>query len=110
MIYQVVLADSAKADADRIDEWVTRVAPFRGPAWFERLVAQMASFERLPYRCPIAWEGKRLSREIRCLHFGRSRNIDRILYVIDEAAKVVRILHIRHGAAGYGVPPGLASE
>ena len=38
MAYQVVLADSAKADADRIYDWVVERAPVRGPEWFEETV------------------------------------------------------------------------
>ena len=36
--YQVVLADSAKADANRIYDWVVEQAPVRGPEWFEELI------------------------------------------------------------------------
>ena len=38
MEYDVVLADSAKADADSIYRRVAEAAPLRGPEWFEELL------------------------------------------------------------------------
>ena len=35
MAYQVALADTAKADANRIYDWVVERAPLRGPEWFD---------------------------------------------------------------------------
>jgi hypothetical protein len=52
--YQVVLADAAKADANRIYDWVVERAPIRGPEWFERLIDRLYSLEEFPYRCPCS--------------------------------------------------------
>jgi plasmid stabilization system protein ParE len=96
--YQVVLADSAKADAEQIYDWVSERAPVRGPEWFEELIDCLYSLESLPLRCPLAREAEAAKREIRCLLFGKRRNAYRILYEVDEARQSVFVLHIRHGA------------
>jgi plasmid stabilization system protein ParE len=96
--YQVVLADTAKADANRIYDWVLEQAPLRGPEWFEELVDCLYSLETFPYRCPLAREAERAKREIRCLVFVKRRGAYRILYEVNEARQMVYILHIRHGA------------
>jgi plasmid stabilization system protein ParE len=96
--YQVVLAETAKADANEIYDWVVERAPIRGPEWFSELIDRLYSLEELPYRCPLAREAKEAGREIRCLLFGRRKHAYRILYEVDEARQIVDILHIRHGA------------
>ena len=98
MAYQVVLADSAKADANRIYDWVVERAPVRGPEWFQELLDSMYSLEQLPNRCPLAREAGEAKRDIRCLLFGKRRGVYRILYEVDEKRQMVWILHIRHGA------------
>ena len=98
MAYQVALADSAKADATRIYDWVVEQAPVRGSEWFEELIGSLYSLEELPHRCPMALEAAEAQREIRCLLFGKRRGVYRILYEVDEKRQMVWILHIRHGA------------
>jgi len=96
--YRVVLADAAKADVDRIYDWVIERAPIRGPEWFEELIDGLYSLEELPHRCPLAREVEVSGREIRCLLFGKRRHVYRILYEVSEARQTVWVLHIRHGA------------
>lgn len=112
MDYRVVLADSAKADAYAIYDRVVAAAPHRGPLWFEKLMECLYSLESLPLRCPLAREAAKAGREIRCLLFGKGRNIYRILYEVSEAEKTVRVLHIRHGARSDLLPGeiGLISD
>ncbi len=98
MAYQVALADSAKADADQIYDWVIERAPLRGPEWFEELIDCLYSLEEQPNRCPLAREAEMAKRDIRCLLFGKHRVVYRILYQVDEPRKTVWVLHIRHGA------------
>jgi plasmid stabilization system protein ParE len=96
--YQVVLADTAKADANEIYDWVVERSPIRGPEWFSELIDCLYSLEELPYRCPVAREAKEANREIRCLLFGKRKYVYRILYEVDETQKIVGVLHIRHAA------------
>ena len=98
MAYRVVLADSAKADANAIYERVAAEAPHRGRLWFEDLVGCLYSLDHIPMRCPLARESAKTGREIRCLHFGKGRSVYRILYEVDEPRHTVWVLHGRHGA------------
>jgi plasmid stabilization system protein ParE len=98
MLYRVALADSAKADASAIYERIVDAAPLNGPVWFEALLESLYLLEKLPYRCPLAREAHQARREIRCLLFGKRRNVYRILYEVDDSMETVWILHIRHGA------------
>ena len=43
--YRVVLAETAKADANQIYDWVVERTPIRGPEWFEELVDCLYSLE-----------------------------------------------------------------
>jgi len=96
--YHVALADSAKADADALYARVVAAAPLRGAEWFEQLLESLYSLRKMPHRCSLAVEAHKAKREIRCLLFGKRRNVYRILYEIDETKRIVWILHIRHGA------------
>ena len=98
MAYQVALADTAKADANSIYDWVSKKTPMRGPEWFEELLDYMYSLEEMPSRCSLAREAAEAKRQIRCLHFGKRRHVYRILYEVDESRRTVWILHIRYGA------------
>ena len=98
MAYQVVLAETAKAEANQIYDWVVERAPIRGADWFEELIASLYSLETFPYRCPLAREAAEARREVRCLLFGSRKHAYRILYEVDEARQTVWILHIRHSA------------
>jgi plasmid stabilization system protein ParE len=108
VFYQVALADTAKADADRIYEWVVERAPLRGPEWFEELIDCLYSLEYQPQRCPLAREAEEVRREVRCLIFGEGRGTYRILYEVDGKGQTVWVLHIRHGALQYLGPDELA--
>jgi plasmid stabilization system protein ParE len=98
MQYRVVLADSAKADAENLYQWVTERAPLQGPEWFEKLLECLYSLDRSPNRCPLAPEARRSHREIRNLLYGKRARVYRILFEIDEERKTVWVLHIRRGA------------
>jgi toxin ParE1/3/4 len=52
------------------------------------------SLDERPERTPATPENKTL----RDLLFGKKPNVYRIIYAIDQRARVVRVLHIRHGA------------
>jgi plasmid stabilization system protein ParE len=108
MEYRVVLADSAKADAEILYHWVIERAPLRGPEWFERLLDCLYSLNNSPGRCPLAPEARRSHRAIRNLLDGKRRNVYRILFEIDEERHTVWVLHIRRGARAPLGPEELA--
>ncbi len=64
----------------------------------EELIDHLYSLERFPSRCPFARAAKRIRRPIRCLSFGKPRNVYRILFEVGKSSKTVWILHIRHCA------------
>lgn len=98
MRFRVLLADSAKAEAHAIYEWVISQAPGRGESWFQALLDAHYSLENQPLFCPLAREAAEARRAVRCLLFGKRRGVYRILYEVDAARPIVWILHIRHGA------------
>jgi hypothetical protein len=73
-------------------------APLRGAEWFEELMDSLRSLDKLPHRCPLAREARKAKREIRCLLFGKRRNVYRILFEVEDAKRAVWILPIRHAA------------
>ena len=94
MDYSVALADSAKADADLRYARIVAAAPLRGPISLEELLQSIRSLSRMPCRSPRVSK----SRKVRCLLFGKHRDVYRILYEIDKRNRGVIVLHIRHGA------------
>ena len=98
MAYQVVLAETAKADANQIYDWIVWKASVRGPNWFEELIDCLYSLEQFPYRCPLAREAAESRHAIRRLLFGSRNDVYRIFYEVEEARQTVWILHIRHEA------------
>jgi len=98
MAYRVDIARSAEAELEALYLWVVERAPQQGAAWFNGLEETIASLDRLPERCPVAPESFDPRRPVRVLHYGRRRHVYRILYWIDQAARVVYVLHVRRGA------------
>ena len=98
MAYLVRTLPPAEADAERIYDWVISRAPHRGPMWFNGLEAAVASLAENPQRCHRAPEAKEFDEDIRQLLYGKRHGTYRILFRIDESAKRVDILHIRHGS------------
>jgi plasmid stabilization system protein ParE len=98
MEYRVVLADSARTDAESLYQWVIERAPLRGPEWFEELMDSLYSLDRNPNRCPLAPEARGTRREIRTLVYGKRGRFYRVIFEVDEERRTVWILHIRRGA------------
>jgi toxin ParE1/3/4 len=66
--------------------------------WFEQLMDSVRALRTHPHRCPLAREARKAQREIRNLLFGKRKHVYRILFEVDEQARTVNVLHIRHGA------------
>ena len=62
--------------------------------WYMGLQAEILSLRELPNRSPVAPENKRL----RHLLYGRKPHIYRVMFRVLKKARVVEVLHIRHGA------------
>jgi len=98
MAYRVELARNAEAELEELYLWVIERAPTQGAAWFNGLERAILSLEQLPSRFRIAPESFDRDQPIRVLNYGRGRHVYRVLFTIDEGAKLVRVLHIRRGA------------
>lgn len=96
MEYRVEITKTAEADLDRLYRWVISRAPHQGANWFNGLESAARTLDRQPKRCRIAPES--LDNPVRMLHYGRRRDTYRIFFTVDEARRLVQVLHIRHGA------------
>lgn len=90
--HKVIIHRHAVADLEKYYRYVRQRGGNQASAWYQRFVDQLRSLERKPQRCPIARESKRVSLEVRELHFGRRPNVFRVLFTIDD--DTVRILRI----------------
>ena len=98
MAFRVELTKSAEADLEALYLWVKGRAPHQGAAWFNRLEQAILSLGQHPARCPIASESADPKRPVRVLHYGRARQVYRVLFWIDGADRAVYVLHVRRGA------------
>jgi plasmid stabilization system protein ParE len=94
MTHKVIILAEAAREAEAAYTYIAEHAPETAVDLYNRLLDAMFSLEMLPNRHPIAPESEFLDREARQLIYGNYR----ILYVVEDRPKVVRILHVRHGA------------
>jgi plasmid stabilization system protein ParE len=92
--YLVEVTGRAFADLDAIYEFIDAESCTAAWAWFNELEDLIHSLDRLPNRGARPPEDKSL----RQLFHGNKPHIYRIIYPVDEAARRVNSLHVRHGA------------
>ena len=92
MNYQVITEPRAEADIHEAFRWIAEDSPKNALRWQQGLEAAIDSLETFPERCSLAPENEVFHYEIRQLLCGNYR----ILFTIQ--ARVVHILHARHGA------------
>ena len=94
MAYLVDITEPALADAEEYVRFIRDVKkePEAAERWFRGLVQAIYSLEELPERCPVVPEHEEFSFEIRHLIYFSHR----IIFRVEEAARIVRILHVRH--------------
>jgi plasmid stabilization system protein ParE len=90
----VHLAPRALKDAEDIYGYIAREAPVAAEHWVAELFEVIESLARFPRRCAPATEEPVLRVGLRQMVFGNYR----ILFTVDEEARVVNVPHIRHGA------------
>ena|ERR1700722_6556697 len=73
---------------------IAKDSPANAARWFERLNEAVDSLDLFPHRCGRARESDFLRLDLRQYIYGSYR----IVFSIEEEAKIVRILYIRHGA------------
>jgi len=97
MEYRVELTDRAKRDLIWLFTQINAAESARANRWFNGLERAIDTLAELPHRCPTAPEGDG-KRPLRHLLYGKKPHIYRVIYEIDEPARAVHILTIRHGA------------
>jgi len=110
MAYRVELAKSAEAQLEELYLWVVERAPGQGAAWFNGFERAIRSLEQLPGRCRIAPESFDPDQPVRVLNYGRKPYVYGVFFIIDETAKIVRVVHIRRGARQRPAPGELKGE
>jgi len=98
MAYRVDLAKNAEAELEELYLWVVERAPSQGAAWFNGLERAILALEQLPRRFRIAPESFDRDQPVRVFNYGRSPHVYRVFFTIDESTKLVRVVHVRHGA------------
>jgi hypothetical protein len=110
MAYRVELAKNATIELEGLYLWVVERAPSQGAAWFNDLEQAILSLERLPNRCPVARESFDPDQPVRVLNYGRSSQVYRAFFTIDESDKIVRVVHIRRAARQRATPADLKND
>ncbi|SRR6266849_4689058 len=94
MQYLVRVTNPALRDLEDVYQSIEADASARAFAWFNGLAETIHSLEELPDRGSVIPESKKL----RHLHFRNKPHVYRIIYVVDKRNRIVKVLHIRHGA------------
>jgi plasmid stabilization system protein ParE len=110
MRFRVEIARAAEADLEQLFLWVVERAPHQGAAWFNGLERAILALDQHPERCPIAPESINLAQPVRVLLYGRKPHLYRVFFVVDQAARAVRVLHVRHGARQRATPGDLSAD
>jgi toxin ParE1/3/4 len=104
--YRVRLTHRAERDLDLLFEAIGAERYEAALKWYQGLKAAILSLERSPLRCPVTSEDKRL----RHLLYGKKPHVYRVIYRVFLRARVVEVLHIRHGAMDEFSPPSLTGR
>ena len=93
-IYRVVFDPGAQEEALEAAEHIAKFAPTSAAKWFAGLEKLIESLHTMPGRCGKARESETLGTDLRqYIHHSH-----RVIFLIEEEAGIVRILHIRHSA------------
>jgi plasmid stabilization system protein ParE len=99
--HQVRIHRLARLDLRDAYEWTHARAPSTVDRWFDRFREAIRSLELRPERCPLAAENRKVSFEVRELHFGQRPNVFRVIFHIDgNDVRVLRILRVPHRDLG----------
>jgi plasmid stabilization system protein ParE len=96
MTFQVEILPIAEKQIDQAYSWYRERNPEFADRWFRGLMNSVATLQEKPLRCPLAIENDIFSEDVRQLLYGKSKNIYRVLFAIQDTK--VHILYIRHTA------------
>jgi plasmid stabilization system protein ParE len=94
MAYRIELSQRAFADLDEIVAYIAADSPKHAIRWKDRLLLKIASLANHPRAYGPAPEAELCRVELRQTFVGKYR----ILFRVDNAAQVVRVVTVRHGA------------
>ena len=94
MAYRVEVLPRAARDLRRMYRTINAAHAQQAQAWFNGLTELILYLDRNPSRGGRIPEGHGL-RQV--LH-GKGRNVYRVIYEVDDADKVVSVVHVRHSA------------
>ena len=94
MRYTVEMTPNAEKELHNAFGYIHERAPGNAVRWLREIYKAIDSLEEFPNRCAIAPESQYLRDTLRHYIFKSHR----IIFFVDEAASVVRILYIRHGS------------
>ena len=107
MAYRVEFTARAARDLEHLYDQISAAESIAAARWFNKLEEAVYTLERFPRRCPRAPESTRAKRPLRNLLYGRRPYLYRVMYEIDEHARKVQILTIRHAAMEAAAPEEL---
>jgi len=90
--YRVEFVDVADDEVLEIFDWIADESLDAAVRWRKGLDKSVARLSTFPRSCPVAPESRVLGIEVRRLNYGDYRLLYRIV------GRVVRVLHVRHGA------------
>ena len=94
MAYLVELSTRAEQDLNQIAQRISAGESAAAVRWFDGLDKAISTLENFPRRCPITPESRKTKQGLRHLLYRSMR----IIYEIDEARELVRVVAIRHSA------------
>lgn len=92
--FDVRITNEAYADLDAIFRYIEEDSPENARRMLARLVSDIEELAELPYRNPVWEPSRKPDRVVRSLPVPPYK----VYYRVIEDGKVVRVLHVRHGA------------
>ena len=92
--YSIELMPTALRAALTAARHIAKDSPQNAARWFAELNRAIDSLDVFPHRCGRAREADFVNEDLRQYIYG----FYRIVFSIDEASKIVRVLYIRHSA------------
>jgi plasmid stabilization system protein ParE len=91
--YKVFVTPEAELGIISAFRYIEEHSPLNAEKWLRGLYSRIDTLEQMPTRCALAREAQYFSEDLRQLIFKSHR----IVFRIEEQARVVRVLYVLHG-------------
>jgi plasmid stabilization system protein ParE len=91
--YTVLVTPEAEAGIVSAFHYIRERSPMNAARWLRALYGEIDSLERFPERCSLARENEYFEDTLRQL----TLKSHRIIFRVEEARRIVRVLYFRHG-------------